>query len=64
VNGRPISPSLLSPAAIRQFADAQFGTDDASLIRRGAVNEIVLSDVNIGAGPSGAAFYVEITFRK
>jgi hypothetical protein len=64
VNGSPISASIFSPKAIREFADVAFSTDNPALFRRGVINEIVLSDVNIGAGPSGAAFYVEMTFRK
>lgn len=64
LNGTPISPSIFSPAAIREFDGVKFSTDNAALFRRGAVNEIVLSDTNTGAGPSGAAFYVELTFRK
>jgi hypothetical protein len=64
VNGTPISPSIFSPIAIREFGDVAFSSGNAALFRHGAINEIVLSDTNTGAGPSGAAFYAEITFRK
>ena len=64
VNGTPISPPIFSHDAIREFGNVAFSRDDAALFYKGTINEIVLSDVNTGAGPSGAAFYVQITFRK
>jgi hypothetical protein len=47
-----------------EFGDVSFSTDKVALFKPGVVNEILVSDLNTGAGPSGAAFYFTITFRK
>jgi len=65
VNGRPITPSIFASDAITQSEDTEFVVDKhPEFFRKGAVNTIELSDVNLGIGPSGAAFYAEITFWK
>jgi len=64
LNGTAISPSLFSPDAISEFGNASFFVSEAALFKPGKVNEILVSDLNTGAGPSGAAFYFTITFRK
>ena len=65
VNGDPISPSILSndPGRITQFGNAVFSISDPLLFRPGE-NELLISDANTGSGPSGAAFYANITYRK
>jgi uncharacterized protein YjbI with pentapeptide repeats len=64
LNGTAISPSLFSTDAITEFGNVSFAVSEAALFRPGKVNEIWISDLNTGAGPSGAAFYFTITFRK
>ncbi|MGA8809567.1 MAG: pentapeptide repeat-containing protein [Thermoanaerobaculia bacterium] len=64
LNGTAISPSLFSPDAITEFGNVSFSVNNTALFKPGAVNEILISDLNTGAGPSGAAFYFTITFRK
>jgi len=64
LNGTAISPSLFSPDAITEFGNVSFSVNNAAWFRSGAINEILISDLNTGAGPSGAAFYFTITFRK
>lgn len=60
LNERPISPSLFCsgyPGLITQFGGASFWG-----VGRPGKNEVVISDANAGAGPSGAAFYVRIGY--
>jgi uncharacterized protein YjbI with pentapeptide repeats len=64
LNGRPISPSIFSHNALVEFGNVSFSANGPAFFKPGAVNEILVSDVNTGAGPSGAAFYFTITFRK
>src|SRR3954469_652788 len=64
LNGTAISPSLFSPDAITEFGNVSFSVNGTALFKPGMVNEILISDLNTGAGPSGAAFYFTITFRK
>jgi len=64
VNGRPISASIFSHNALVEFGNVSFSANGPDFFKPGAVNEILVSDVNTGAGPSGAAFYFTITFRK
>jgi uncharacterized protein YjbI with pentapeptide repeats len=64
LNGRPISPSIFSHNALVEFGNVSFSANGPEFFKPGAVNEILVSDVNTGAGPSGAAFYFTITFRK
>jgi hypothetical protein len=64
LNGTAISPSLFSPDAITEFGNVSFSVNNAAWFRSGTINEILISDLNTGAGPSGAAFYFTITFRK
>ena len=64
LNGRPISPSIFSHSALVEFGNVGFSANGPEFFKPGAVNEILVSDVNTGAGPSGAAFYFTITFRK
>jgi uncharacterized protein YjbI with pentapeptide repeats len=64
LNGRPISPTIFSHNALEEFGNVSFSANGPEFFRPGKVNEILVSDVNTGAGPSGAAFYFTITFRK
>jgi uncharacterized protein YjbI with pentapeptide repeats len=66
LNGTPITHSIFSHEAVNEFGNVAFqlGREKTALFKPGAVNELVVSDLNTGAGPSGAAFYVRITFRK
>ena len=64
LNGRPISPSIFSHNALVEFGNVSFSANGPEFFKPGAVNEILVSNVNTGAGPSGAAFYFTITFRK
>jgi hypothetical protein len=64
LNGRPISPSIFSHNALVEFGNVSFSANGPEFFKPGAVNEILVSDVNTGAGPSGAAFYFTIAFRK
>lgn len=53
----------ISTEVIKQFGDASFSTNNLDLFRRGSVNELLIAAANIGGGPSGAAFYITITFH-
>ncbi|HEV7484660.1 MAG TPA: pentapeptide repeat-containing protein [Thermoanaerobaculia bacterium] len=64
LNGTAISPSLFSTDAITEFGNVSFSVNRTTMFKPGVVNEILISDLNTGAGPSGAAFYFTITFRK
>jgi uncharacterized protein YjbI with pentapeptide repeats len=64
LNSTAISPSLFSTDAITEFGNVSFSVNGAAMFKPGKVNEILISDLNTGAGPSGAAFYFTITFRK
>ncbi|MBV8520291.1 MAG: pentapeptide repeat-containing protein [Acidobacteria bacterium] len=66
LNGRPLTGSIFSHTAVSEFGDVAFaaGRETTALLKPGAVNELIVSDMNTGAGPSGAAFYARITFRK
>jgi hypothetical protein len=65
LNGQPLSQSVFDKNPISEFANATFSYKNfrKSLINAGDVNEILVSDLNTGGGPSGAAFYLKITFR-
>jgi hypothetical protein len=64
LNARELSPSSLTTGEglIGQKGDRMFSTRDQTLFRRGDRNEIVIADLNVGGGPSGVAFWIEITF--
>jgi uncharacterized protein YjbI with pentapeptide repeats len=64
LNGTEISPSVFSKDAISEFGNARFYTKVKALFMPGALNVLLVSDVNTGAGPSGAAFWVRITFQE
>lgn len=62
LNGTPITPSLGSPGMINEYNNTTFSTSDPTLFYPGVPNVLVISDANLG-GPSGAAFYITITFQ-
>lgn len=64
LNGNAISPPIFSQGAISEFGNIPFSANTPALFKPGKVNDILVSDVNTGAGPSGAAFYVRITFNE
>ena len=63
LNGTPLTVSMDSGTGNRigEWGDTSFSTSDQSLFVAGT-NVILLSDWNSGGGPSGAAFYVDVTF--
>jgi hypothetical protein len=63
LNGHAISPSLTSgdPNTIWQYGDTAFSTSDASFFNVG-VNELLVADCNTGGGPSGAAFFANVSY--
>jgi len=48
-------------AILTQFANNSFSTSDSSFFNSG-VNVLLVSDINSGGGPSGAAFYAQFDF--
>ncbi|MCX6926670.1 MAG: hypothetical protein NT154_26215 [Verrucomicrobia bacterium] len=61
LNGKPISPSMTTgdPNTITEFGDHTFWSTSLDEFHVG-YNELLISDWNFGAGPSGAAFYAVI----
>jgi len=62
LNGNPISSSIFSsdPKVVTEYGNVTFSTNNTAFFQPGT-NEILISDANIG-GPSGAAFFVTITY--
>lgn len=65
LNGNPISSSLntYDGGRVSNAGDTAFSTSSASYFKAG-VNELLVSDSNSGGGPSGAAFYANVTFQS
>jgi hypothetical protein len=63
INNFPLSPSARGsdPDRITENGDATFSTANNTYFHAGT-NNFILSDINAGGGPSGAAFYVIITY--
>jgi hypothetical protein len=63
INSYPLSPSARGsdPKRITENGDATFTTANKTYFHAGT-NDFILSDINAGGGPSGAAFYVIITY--
>jgi hypothetical protein len=63
LNGNAISPSITSGDSntITEFGDATFSTSNASFFHAG-LNELLVADNNSGGGPSGAAFFANISY--
>jgi hypothetical protein len=56
LNGNIISPQLT------EFGNTTFNTSNPSYFLPGTTNTLVISDSNSGGGPSGVAFYSDITY--
>ncbi len=63
LNGHALTPSMFSgdPGVVSEYGDAPFSTDDLSYFLAGE-NVLLIADNNSGGGPSGAAFYANITY--
>jgi hypothetical protein len=61
LNGTPLTPSLSSGTGISEFGNYAFLASDATLFHPG-INVILLADDNSGGGPSGAAFYANVSY--
>jgi hypothetical protein len=61
LNGTALTPSLYSGNGISEFGNYQFSTSDSTMFHSGT-NVIILADDNAGGGPSGAAFYANISY--
>jgi hypothetical protein len=63
LNGNAISPSIFSsdPNRVTEFGNATFSTQNASFFHPGT-NIVLISDANTGSGPSGGAFFANVTF--
>lgn len=62
LNGNLVSTALEGAGGISEFGNASFGTADDSLFLAGQ-NTLVIVDDNYWGGPSGAAFYADVTFN-
>jgi hypothetical protein len=62
LNGTAISPAIGDPASLSEATNQTFSTSDAGLFHAGE-NVLLVADANLGAGPSGAAFYATVTFN-
>jgi hypothetical protein len=61
LNGNAISPGLSATGHIDEFDNEAFSTSNASYFVPGE-NVLLIADANTGGGPSGAAFYADITY--
>jgi len=61
LNGHAISPALSATGHIDEFDNVGFSTSDASYFEPGE-NVLLIADDNTG-GPSGVAFYADITYN-
>ncbi len=58
LNGHPLTAPIGS--GVSEFGNVAFGTSDPSLFQTGE-NTVLISVANTGSGPSGGAFFVNIT---
>jgi len=63
LNGNPLTPAPGSTGSISEYGNVAFTTNTQSFFNAGT-NVILLSDDNSGGGPSGAAFYVNISYSS
>jgi probable HAF family extracellular repeat protein len=65
LNGVALTSSIVSGGSdeVTEFGNATFSSADQSDFQVG-VNTLLVSDANTGGGPSGAAFYADVTYTS